>query len=157
MKPIANAMEVDNSKELFLMSIGPYGTGAYVWADHLEDAFEEFVEWLDDEGMKGFFSDITEADLKSSAEDLGIAWEDSWPDYEDNEFTKVVEHAEEGLTTLGWTTFKHGQYLNEEWYGHEVTDRAEFLEVYKASSREYFKQYGEVPRHYGRKTSKRRG
>lgn len=147
---------VDLDKKLFRMSIGPFGTEALVWANHLEEAFEEFVDWLDDTDKAGFFSNVTEEKLRESAASLGLEWKKSWPDYGDLEFSRVTERAEEGLTLLGWTTFKHGQWLNEEWRGDEVTDPSEFMEAYKISAREYYHQYGEVPKGYGRKTSKRR-
>lgn len=155
--PIANAAEVADvfnedawvenavlkpasysSKQLFLMQFGAYGTTyLFVWADHLEDALKESVEWLDD-NAPGHLTDVTEDDLKESAEDLGIAWEDHWPDWNDRNFEKVVEHAEADLYVVGHTTLKNGQYLESDWWGGEVTNPEEFNIVARRSFEEAF-------------------
>lgn len=133
--PIANEGEyqLDEDKALFLMWAGAYGdTKCFVWADHFEDAFEEFVEWLDD-NAPGVLTDITVEDLKRAAEDEGIAWQDEWPDDSD-EFYKVVEAAEVDMTAIGHTTLKHGQYIPSwEWGGDEITDD-ETLELVRERS-----------------------
>jgi len=108
----------------------------YVWAEHFEDAFEELVEWMD-EHAPGFLRDVTEKDLREAAEDEGIEWQEDWPDWEDRKFEKVVEAAESGLTLIGHTTLKHGQYVvSHEWGGDEVTDFREWLKVVASSARE---------------------
>lgn len=128
--PIANPGELTNSKRLWLFQFGAYGdTYVYAWNDSEEDAFEAAVEWLD-EHAPGHLVDLSEADLREAAEDEGIEWQPTWPDWEDPAFARVVEAAEVDLTQIGHTTLKHGQYLrSHEWAFDEVTDEAEREEV----------------------------
>ena len=144
--PIANADEawnlatdegeprVDTPTDLFLMWAGQMGTvRAFGWARHVEDAFEEFVEYLDDEAP-GMLTDVTEQDLKEAAEYEGFAWQKHWPDYEDPEFEKVVQRAEADLTIIGHTTLNHGQYIaSYEWGGDEITNEAAWRIVFDRS------------------------
>lgn len=121
---IANPEEnpgIEEGKPLFLMFAGAYGdTHAWVWADHLEDAFEVFVEWLDD-NAPGLLTELDESDLKNAAKDEGIAWQPHWPDWDDRQFQKVVEAAEADLTVIGHTTLKHGTHIaSYEWGGDEI-------------------------------------
>jgi len=117
----------DNKSNLYRMWFGAYGdTIVYVWADDFETAFEESVEWLDD-NAPGILVDVTEADLKEAAEDLNIRWQPDWPDHGDSEFEKVAQHAEQDLTQIGHTTMKHGHYIPSwEWGGDEIHAGAEY-------------------------------
>jgi len=129
--PIANAAEVEGNIDedyrpignvtLFEMWLGETGTTwVYVWADSFESAFEELAEWADD-NTPGHIVKLTIADLKSAARDRGIRWRQGWPDYEDRDFERVVDAAEDGLTLVGHTTLKHGSYIvSHEWGGQEV-------------------------------------
>jgi hypothetical protein len=140
---IANACEFNGNPErpfmtLFLMWAAH--EKVYVWADGFESAFEELVEWLDDQKYCDIFTYIGEDELKEAADDLGIEWEDSWPDYNDEDYVKVQEHAEIDLTIIGHTTLKCEQgrgsaYLtSDEWGGGEIEEGTpEFLEVARAS------------------------
>ncbi len=124
--PIANPSEADEDKSLYQFQFGAYGdTNVYVWADSDEAAFEIAVEWVDDHAP-GVLTSLDEGDLKAAAEDEGVEWKDSWPDYDDEEFQRVIEAAEADLTVIGHTSLKHGQYIPSwEWHFHEVTDQAE--------------------------------
>ena len=135
--PIANPDEFEDDKKLYLFTFGAYGsTKVYVWADHDEDAFEIAVEWLDD-NAPGHLTDVTEDDLKRSAEDLGVEWQPSWPDWDDAAFAHVVQNAEADLTQVAHTTLKHGQYLHSwEWTFDEVTDPAEYERIAEESADE---------------------
>ena len=118
---------------LFRMWLGPYGTTVYVWADGFESAFETLVEWADD-NAPGFLVSLDVDDLKSAAEDLGVEWQSHWPDWDDEDFSKVVEHAEIDLTVIGHTTLTHGQYIpSHEWGGSDVTDSDEYEEIRRES------------------------
>lgn len=122
--PIANpdAIPVEGHRlQLFRMWAGAYGsTHVYVWAEHFEDAFEELVEWLDD-NAPGLLTDVDESDYRAAARELGIEWQEHWPDWEDRDFEAVAEQAEADLTTIGHTTLKHGQFIASwEWGGSEV-------------------------------------
>ncbi len=135
--PIANAGEywmyestggaAGLRKGLYLMWAGQVGSvRVYVWADSFESAFEEFVEYLDDEAP-GMLTDVTEDDLKEAAQDKGIEWQETWPDWEDSDFVVVAEAAEVDLTSIGHTTLKHGQYIASwEWGGAEVTSEEDW-------------------------------
>ena len=135
--PIANPDEFEDDKKLYLFTFGAYGwTKVYVWADHDEDAFEIAVEWLDD-NAPGHLTDVTEDDLKRSAEDLNVAWQPTWPDWDDAVFSHVAQNAEADLTQIGHTTLKHGQYLHSwEWAFDEVTDPAEYERIAEESADE---------------------
>lgn len=127
---IANPGDLTSTNRLWYFEFGPYtGTHVYVWADGEEAAFEIAVEWLDDEAP-GFLVNLTEKDLREAAEDEGIEWQPSWPDFDDRKFQKVVEAAEADLTMIGHTTLKHGQYIrSDDWRFSEVTDDADRDEI----------------------------
>jgi len=133
--PVANPDEFEDDKKLYLFTFGAYGwTKVYVWADHDENAFEIAVEWIDD-NAPGHLTDVTEDDLKRSAEDLGVEWQPSWPDWDDAAFAHVVQNAEADLTQVAHTTLKHGQYLHSwEWTFDEVTDPAEYERIAEESA-----------------------
>jgi len=120
--PIINSGDHDWTQNLFLMWAGAYGdTRGYVWANSFEDAFEHWVEYLD-ERAPGLLTNLDEGDLRESARDLGIEWQADWPDHEDRKFQRVVEHAEVDLTPIGHTTLEHGAYIpSHEWGGDEIT------------------------------------
>lgn len=133
---IANADAAEEGESLYAMWLGPYGTTVYVWGRSFDDAFEEMVEWADD-NAPGSLVDLTEADLKEAAEDAGVEWDPEWPDYDDPAFMRVVEDAETDLTTIGHTTLKHGQYIpSHEWGGDDVTGGEQFEEILRASRKE---------------------
>ena len=98
--PIANPFDFDLGRgRLWCVTFGAYGsTHVYAWADSLEDAFEEAVEHLDDEGQCGHFTILTSDDYQEAADELGVQWDPSEPDQ------AVVDHAEADLTAIGWTT-----------------------------------------------------
>lgn len=135
--PIVNPDEVAWKDTLFKMWAGAYGEAVgYVWADHFEDAFEEFVEWLDD-NAPGHLVSLDEDDLKEAARDLGLKWRGEWPDWEDEDFQRVVEHAEVDLTVIGHTTLEHGQYIASwEWGGAEVPENTEEYRIVRERSEE---------------------
>lgn len=46
--PIVNPNDKSWTRHAYLMWAGAYGTKAYIYANSFDDAFEHFVEWLDD-------------------------------------------------------------------------------------------------------------
>lgn len=134
--PIANAAEAEFADNLFRMWFGAYGSVVYVWADNFESAFEELVEYLDDEAP-GVLVNLTEDDIKAAAKDEGVEWREHWPDWDDEDFQRVVEAAEADLTVIGHTTLKHGQYIPSwEWGGDDVTGDDEYDIVQERSFEE---------------------
>lgn len=125
---------------LFRFWFGTVGTTfVYVWtrSSDFESAFEVAVEWLDEQGAAGHFTTVTENDLKAAAEEEGIEWQESWPDWEDPEFQRLVDAAEADLTVIGHTTLKHGTHLvSYEWGADEITDPEEWKRVALASYEE---------------------
>lgn len=112
---------LDNDKQLFRMWASGgncYAVTAYVWADHFEDAFEEFVEWLDD-NAPGCLVDLSKEDFADAAKELGLPW----PSEDTEVMEKVYEHATVDLTTIGHTSLKHGNFIaSGEWGGGEADD-----------------------------------
>jgi len=120
---------------LYRMWLGAYGTErVYVWADSFESAFETLVEWADD-NAPGVLTTIDESDLRAAAEDLGVAWREDWPDWDDRDFGRVVESAEADLTLIGHTMLKHGTHIPSwEWGGDEVEQGSDEYERVKDRS-----------------------
>ncbi len=107
---LANGWFNRDNESQFHFTFGVYGwTQVRVYADSLDSAFEIAVEWLDD-NAPGHLTTIGEAELKESAEDLGISWPREH-DWEDPDFVKVIEHAELDLTIIGHTTLKNGTHI----------------------------------------------
>lgn len=120
---------------LYQMWAGTYGdTRVYIWADSLESAFEELVEWLDD-NAPGILTTFDESDYRAAAKDLGIEWQPNWPDWEDRKFEKVAEQTEADHTVIGHTTLKHGTHIaSDDWGGGEIREGSdEWNEVVVAS------------------------
>jgi hypothetical protein len=120
----------------FELQFGAYGcTRVRVWADHLEDAFERAVEWLDD-NAPGHLVSLELGDLKEALTDVvGTGPEGEthvacdattisqfWDILgDDDDLARVLERAEAGLTPIGHTTLNNGQYVcSWEWTGFEV-------------------------------------
>jgi len=144
--PVINPLEVNSYDRLFKMWAGPaFGTThGYVWADGEEAAFEEWVEYLDDHAP-GVLVTVGEDELREAADDLGVSWKPSWPDWGDPSFADVAEHAEADLTVIGHTTLKHGTHIpSDEWGMDEVTG-TEYDAVRKLSAQAYADQYDEWP------------
>lgn len=145
--PIINPSELPtrgwDRKQLFKMWACTYAPEhGYVWADNFEDAFEEWVEYLDTV-CQGCFVTVGEAELKEAAEDLGVEWDDQWPEWGDPKFIEVVEHAEADLTAIGHTTLKSGTHIrSDEWGGGEVSDEEE-AEVWQVCADAYAEEYGD--------------
>lgn len=132
---------------LFKLWFGAYGeTHVYVWADGFDSAFEEAVEWLDDEGLCGAFVTLDESDIRDAAEARGLDGDDilarmkggDW----DDDVSNVVQDAETDLTMIGHTTLTNCEnqlgngplYIPSwEWGGNEVKDKKERQFVYDAS------------------------
>lgn len=116
--PFAN--EPDDGTSAFEFQFGAYGeTKVRVYADHLEDALEVAVEWLDD-NAPGHLVKVGSEEIAESAKELGIVLEVD--DYESEAFQKALAHAEMDLTHAGGhTTMKHGEYLRSwEWHVNEI-------------------------------------
>lgn len=141
---------------LFELWFGAYGsTKVYVWADGFESAFEEAVEWLDDEGLCGYFATLEHSDFVDAAEDLGLSQREAEriataittgkdDDYSEEEKYEVIERAETDLTVIGHTSLTNCEkqlgsgplYIPSwEWGGREVTDQAEVKAVMEESFR----------------------
>ena len=102
--PIANPSDAEWVDDLYLLSFGCYGTTrVFVWADSLDSAWEVAVDWLDDQGFAGIFTTISDEDLASAAEDLGVAW----PTEDDDQRQQVYEAAETDLTMVSHTTLQN--------------------------------------------------
>lgn len=152
--PIANPEDCDHGERYSRMSLYQFQFGAYadtkvyVWADSFESAEEIAIEWADD-NARGVFITLTEDDLKETAEDLGIEWDEAWSDggavgrkefggtwtpFDDRNYEKIMEHAEADLIVIGWTTLKSGTHvISHEVHAHEVTDTDEIEEVAERS------------------------
>jgi hypothetical protein len=121
--PVVNTPSSER-QPLFLMWAGAYGsTKGYVWADHLEDAFEAWVEWLDD-NAPGLLCTVDDSDYREAAKELGIDLEAfDGPLWEHPDIDRIRDHAEADLTAIGHTTLNHGTHIPSwEWGGDEVTD-----------------------------------
>jgi hypothetical protein len=148
--PIINPSELPTGhydrKQLFKMWAGsgysPYN--GYVWADHFEDAFEEWVEHLDTE-CPGCFVTVGEDELKEAADDLGVEWDDQWPEWGDPKFLEVAEHAEADLTTIGHTTLKSGTHIPSDQWGGDEIDGDEESAVWRICAAAYEDEYDEYP------------
>lgn len=145
--PIANPSQVDFFEDnrfvregpLWQLSFGAYGsTHVYVWADGAESAFEEAVEWLDD-NAPGMLVMVGEEDYQRAADELGKVWDPSEPDYE------VIETAEADMTMIGHTTLKHGNAVASwEWQLREVERGSdEWNDVVERSREESGDEYEE--------------
>jgi len=143
--PIANPSECeffeDNSfvreGPLWLLHFGAYGeTALYVWADGCESAFEVATEWLDD-NASGHLVSFDESDYRAAADELGLEWLSSWPDYSDPDFERVAEHAEADHTMIGHTTLEHGTHVASwEWGLREVEKNSDEWRAVAERSRE---------------------
>lgn len=165
--PVVNPLELPTGnydrKKLFLMWAGGADpTRGYVWADHLEDAFEEWVEYLDEHapGVLVSHDEFVEFQLDDAARAHGF---DSWADAESkwlakngkhagwhsdmmNDYSKIVEEAEAGLTIIGHTQLQHGSYISsEEWGGDEIDSGHTYDAVWNACAEAYNEQYDEWP------------
>lgn len=60
--PIANPDDAEWNDRLFQLQFGAHGTKVYVWAGSLDDAWEEAVEFLDDQKLAGFFQIMEDPD-----------------------------------------------------------------------------------------------
>ena len=130
--PIANSGDVDSWDGLWLFQFGAYGsTNVYVWADGLESAFEEAVEWLDD-NAPGLLTTVGDEDYRNAAEELGKEWDPSDPDEE------VMQAAEADMTMIGHTTLQNGNAVPSwEWHVAEVVKgSSEWKEVADRSREE---------------------
>jgi hypothetical protein len=148
--PIINPSELPTGsydrKQLFLMWADAYGsTKGYVWADHFEDAFEVWIEYLDD-ACPGCFVTVGEDELKEAADDLGIEWDDQWPEWGDPKFVEVAEHAESDLTTIGHTTLNSGTHIpSDQWGGDDLGSSIAETEVWQVCAEDYFNEHDEYP------------
>lgn len=95
------------SENLYLMWAGAYGdTKLFVWADSFDSAFEELVEWLDD-NAPGCLSKSSEILADMDDDDRAAAEESG----------EIPDH-----TTIGHTTLTHGDCIASwEWGGDEIT------------------------------------
>jgi hypothetical protein len=136
---------------LFLMWFGATGTKLlYVWADSFEDAFEYAADWLGENGKCGFFTTISDDDLRAAArEELGDSREYDTIEQILAEIksgdmgriaNKVLDRAEADLTMIGHTSYPECEkklgggplYIPSwEWGGDEVVgnERKEVLEA----------------------------
>jgi len=134
--PIANTQGCNDS--LYLMWAGDHHpTYVYVWADSFESAFEEFVEWLDD-NAPGLL--VSHEDAKRAFEEYCAENDVSEDDLEDDdgEIYTAMEEANE-WTSIGHTSLKTGGHIaSHEWGGSEVTDSDEVLMASTEAYAEHF-------------------
>ncbi len=118
---------------------GNFGHCIYVWGGNIEDAIEHAIDFADENGWCGWFTFLEESDFRDAAKQLGIPWQDDWPDWNDRNWEKVAEEAEADLTTIGHTTLRcqpkeaWGAYTGYDWSATEVTDPQELEEVARRS------------------------
>lgn len=129
--PIVNGSEAEFGKRVFLMWAGAYGDAkGYVFADSEDDAFEAWVEYLDENAPGCLVSHEAFRDLLNEA-----AREHGFKDFAAAETVlgsasdafgdiyKIVEDAEVDLTVIGHTSLKHGSHIaSHEWGLDEITD-----------------------------------
>lgn len=102
--PIANPSDAEWVDDLYLLSFGAYGTTrVFAWASSLDSAWEIAVDWLDDKGLAGIFTTITDEDLAAAAAEIGVAW----PTEDDEQRGRVYEAAEADLTMVSHTTLRN--------------------------------------------------
>jgi hypothetical protein len=116
--------DYDDDGHLWLFHFGAYGwTKLYVWTyshDGIETAFEHAVEWLDD-NAPGHLVSFEPEDYKRAAAELGLEWQENWPDYSDEDFCKVAEKTEVDHTPIGHITLNNGTHVASwEWTCDEV-------------------------------------
>lgn len=134
--PILNPSDHDWKDELTRLWFGAYGTTKLYYWDNLEDGFEAAVEWADDHAP-GLLSTVDLADYKNAAEEEGIKWKKSWPDFEDEQFERVVQAAEADMTMIGHTTLTHGNAVPSfEWGGDTVPHRSKEYDAVLRRSQE---------------------
>lgn len=106
------------SENLYLMWAG-YGTKLFVWADSFESAFEEMVEWLDDNAP----GCLTRINWDEAAQDAGYeSWADAEAKLDEDELEELRQSAESDLTVVGHTTLTNGDAIaSYEWGGNDVT------------------------------------
>jgi hypothetical protein len=120
------------------MWAGAYGdTTGYVWAASEDDAFEVWVEWLDEHAPGLLVSEFSDL-LDEQARALGYA---SWPQLRDSDSRMrdhAIEAAECDLTPIGHCTMKSGHYIcSWEWGLDEVDpDSDEYRTAYANSLHE---------------------
>lgn len=126
--PIVNSSEISNTQRLWLMWAGAYAEiQGYVWAESEDDAFERWVEWLDEHAPGVLVPDSEFSDLlDNAARNLGY---DNWPQLRDSDSRLsdvALEDAEADLTPIGHTTMKSGHYIcSWEWGLDEVESGSE--------------------------------
>ena len=134
--PIANPWDYSFWDRLWHLQFGAYSTvNVYVWASDLESALETAVEWLDDEGMYGFFTFLTEEDYQEAAESLGVPWDPRDPSWE------AVELVETDMYIVGHTTLSCAErgtpcIPSWEWWAEEVQRQDWIDEIAERSRRE---------------------
>ena len=114
--PVVNPEDVVHETTVWDMRAEAYvDVRALIFAQDLEDAFECFVEWLDDNHP----GCLTTIDYDEAARELGapIDWR------EDDEWSNLVyEHADTEMTVVTHTTLKHGNAVpSYEWWGKEAS------------------------------------
>lgn len=93
----------------FRFGFGAYGcTVLYVLKEHLEDALEEALEWLDD-NAPGVLSTVGPDDYKRAAQELGVTWEPE--EMSDADTYRVVQAAEADMVMVTHTTLKNGNCI----------------------------------------------
>ena len=113
--PVVNPDDVSYDETVWDMQAGAYAdVRVLVFAQHLEDALEVFVEWLDD-NKPGC---LTTIDYDAAAKELGFDVDH----LSDQEEEKIYEHAEVDMYVVGHTTLKHGNAIpSYEWWGKEAS------------------------------------
>lgn len=107
--PVANPFDRDVWKNVYVFQFGAFATTkVIVFANSVDDGIEVAAEWLDENGLAGFF---VQPDYKDAAEELGFA-----VDTEDcDEIAQIHERAEIDLTYT-----EAGYLLSYEWYLTEL-------------------------------------
>lgn len=117
--PVLNPSDHNWTRNLYRMCAGAYGDArCYVWANSFEDAFEQLVEWLDDE-KPGL---LTRIDYDAAAREHGFADFQAVLDTNEEPTIELVrEMAESDMTVIGHTTLNNGNAIPSwEWGGDEL-------------------------------------
>lgn len=134
--PIANQSDYDLFDNAFLFSFGAYlDTHVWVFANTFDEAFEEAIEWVDN-NCPAALTSFTMDDYKETAKELELTWQEYWPDFDDENWCKVVEETEVDHTIIGHTTLKNGTHIASwEWNGSDAGEE-EYKELLERAEKE---------------------
>lgn len=130
---VANPHDREYTRARFVLHFGAYGwTHVLVYADHLEDALDEAVDWLEEHAPGLLVSREEERELLcEAAENHGLTMEQVEAAQAEGDYS-VWDDATVDLTCAG----NHGRYLASYEWGIVITNpnKAELIAHYHANS-----------------------